>query len=149
MKANVYKLSLVKEKSVDYRYLYLRLRSPDTVAKLIRDAFHTEELAEEYVWAIAVDTQMHILGIFEVTHGGIDFSYVSVRDIFKRVLLCGGLSLFLVHNHPSGCVTPSNDDCALTKRVAEAGKLLDVRLIDHIIVGGDTYYSFKEEKQLA
>lgn len=148
MKANVYKLSLVKEKSVDYRYHDLRLHSPDTVAKLIRDTFHTEELAEEYVWAIAVDAKMHILGIFEVTHGGIDFSYVSVRDIFKRVLVCGGLAVFLVHNHPSGCVTPSNDDCALTKRVAEAGNLLDVKLIDHIIVGGDTYYSFNEEKQL-
>lgn len=148
MKANVYKLSLVKEKSVDYRYHDLRLHSPDTVAKLIRDIFHTEELAEEYVWAIAVDAKMHILGIFEVTHGGIDFSYVSVRDVFKRVLVCGGLALFLVHNHPSGCVTPSNDDCALTKRVAEAGNLLDVRLIDHIIVGGDTYYSFSEDRQL-
>lgn len=148
MKANVYKLSLVKEKSVDYKYHDLRLHSPDTVAKLIRDTFHTEELAEEYVWAIAVDAKMHILGIFEVTHGGIDFSYVSVRDVFKRVLVCGGLALFLVHNHPSGCVMPSNDDCALTKRVSEAGNLLDVRLIDHIIVGGDTYYSFSEDRKL-
>lgn len=70
------------------------------------------------------------------------------RDILKPVLLSNGSRLLIAHNHPSGCPEPSNQDVLFTKRVKEAGELLGIELLDNLIVGEETYYSFKEENKI-
>ena len=67
------------------------------------------------------------------------------RDIFGEALRTGAFSIILIHNHPSGDTTPSTADLTVTKRILEAGKLLGIRLMDHIIVAGDKYISLKAE----
>lgn len=75
-------------------------------------------------------------------------SIVSVREIFRSALRADAANVILLHNHPSGDPTPSREDLAITDRVAEAGKLMNVPLTDHIIIGDHCYYSFKEKRLL-
>ena len=76
--------------------------------------------------------------------GTVSSSIASTREIFREALKGGAVSIVLVHNHPSGDPEPSEDDVALTEQVQEGAKLLDLCLMDHLIIGDQTYYSFKE-----
>lgn len=76
--------------------------------------------------------------------GTVNNCLVCNREIFIRALLSGAVNIILCHNHPSGETTPSSEDIKITKAVSEAGKLIGITLLDHIIIGGDSYYSFDE-----
>ena len=85
--------------------------------------------------------------MFEVSHGGAAQSIVEVAQVLKRALLCGADQMILGHNHPSGIAEPSKEDYLITKRLHEAGQLLELPLCDHVIVGGanrNDYFSFRE-----
>ncbi|MFW7387552.1 JAB domain-containing protein [Vagococcus fluvialis] len=88
------------------------------------------------------------LSILLIHIGTVNQSIAVPRDILKPVLLSNGSRLLIAHNHPSGCPEPSKQDMLLTKRVKEAGNLLGIELLDHLIISDGTYYSFKEENQL-
>ena len=90
---------------------------------------------EEYVYVIGCNIQLNPIAVFPVAHGGLDGCVVDTRSVFSRLLLCGAACFFLVHNHPSGHPQPSEEDKAITKKLKTAGKLLDIRLVDHIILG--------------
>lgn len=93
----------------------------------------------------AADTKLKPVCIQIIGIGTINSCLYSIPEIFKIALLSNGDSILLFHNHPSGNPTPSKEDIACTKKVAEAGKLLDIQLQDHIILGDNgCYYSFKE-----
>ena len=100
---------------------------------------------EEHVYVIMVDNQLNVIGVSEVSHGGVSESFVDVSNIFKRALLCNAKNIILAHNHPSGGLQPSNQDIGLTERVREAGKAIGVGLLDHLIVSGNRYRSMLEE----
>ena len=82
--------------------------------------------------------------MFEIAHGTVDGCLLSVREIFTRACICGAANIVLVHNHPSGEAEPSRQDDLMTQRVAEAGKIMGIHLLDHIIIGYCTYYSYHE-----
>ena len=71
-----------------------------------------------------------------------------MRSLFSRAMLCNANSIIVAHNHPSGVVKPSGEDINLTRRIKEAGEILDIKLQDHIIIGEDDYYSFINEGRL-
>ena len=148
MKTNVYKLALVKEKAVDYRIRDFRAMNPDKVAEFVNMVFDAKNLPEEHLWTLCCDTQLHIVGVFEVSHGTVDGASASPKDILKRVLLTGANGFIVVHNHPSGSCYPSDDDNTTTRRLYELGRLLDLRLLDHVIIGDGVNYSYKEEGKL-
>lgn len=102
------------------------------------------QLAEEYLYMIALSTKNKPLGIFEVSHGTVNASLVNPREIFIRLLLSGASNFILAHNHPSGSCTPSNEDCKLTDRINDCARLMGIPLLDHIIIG-DGYLSYKEK----
>lgn len=104
--------------------------------------------AEEYVYMIALDVKRRPIGAFEISHGTVDVSIVTPREIFIRALVCGASSIILVHNHPSGDKSPSKHDIEVTEAVANAGKLLNIPLVDHLILVDEDAFSFKEEKYL-
>lgn len=79
-----------------------------------------------------------------ISQGTVNASVVSPREIFIEAVKYHAVSLVLVHNHPSGDPSPSREDISLTKRVKEAGELLGIRLLDHIIIGDNSYISLKE-----
>ena len=83
----------------------------------------------------------------EISHGTVNASLVTPREVFQKALLANAVSIILMHNHPSGDCTASRQDVEITKRLAEAGKIVGVEVLDHIIVG-DRYSSLKEKGYL-
>ena len=103
---------------------------------------------QECVYAVYLDQKCKYLRKQEITKGTVNASLISPREIFLEAMRCGAVQLVLVHNHPSGNVSPSREDIQITHQVKDAGELLQIRLIDHIIVGPQSYYSFAEHRML-
>ena len=137
---------LVKDKTADYQTE--KVNTPDRIAKMMRELLHMEKMAEEYCYMIALNSACRILGIFFLSKGTVNFSLISPRELYIRALLSGAVQVILCHNHPSGNAEPSDEDIKVTDRVKKAGELMDVRLADHVIIAGGSYYSFKEERML-
>lgn len=137
---------LIKENANNYPGVS-NLDSPKKITDMIITIYNANILTEEYVWMIGFDSRFKPIGIFEISHGIMDASLVSPREIFMRLTLCGAAQFVLIHNHPSGESNPSAEDIQITKRIKQCGELMNIKLADHIIIG-DNYYSFKENQKL-
>ncbi len=102
------------------------------------------DLSYEKFWIILLDQAQQILRIVEISEGGITGTVADPKKIFRLALENGATNLILCHNHPSGQLKPSQADSQLTQKIVYAGKLLDINILDHIIVGRDDYYSFAD-----
>lgn len=91
-----------------------------------------------------LDVRNRVLDIVEVYHGSLNTSQVRVGELFKAAIRRNAAAIIVVHNHPSGDPTPSPDDIAITRAIVQAGKLLDVDVLDHLVIGGGRYISLKE-----
>lgn len=136
---------LVKESSAYYKEI-TSLQSPETVELAMNTLFQAKFLPEEHMWLLALNVKNKPIGVFELSHGTVNCCVITPREIFMRALLCGASQIILVHNHPSGEVTPSNEDDLTTKRVIEAGNLLSMSLLDHIIIGRNGHYSYLRDR---
>lgn len=141
MKVNKCKLILVKEKEIEYE----KLNSPNTIYDFLVNKLELTKEPEEVVVMLALDNKNKLISCCEVSHGTLDRSMLSPRDVYKRALVANAKSIVLAHNHPTGSITPSMEDKIITSNLKEAGKILDVKFLDHIIVGEKGYYSFYEE----
>lgn len=83
-----------------------------------------------------------------ISIGSLNASIVHPREVFNRAIKRSAASILAVHNHPSGHVEPSREDINITKRLSEVGQIVGIPMVDHIIIGKDKYYSFKEQNQL-
>jgi DNA repair protein RadC len=117
------------------------IRNPADVAKAIRASI--EDKAKEHFKLILLNTRNRITGIFTVSMGTLNASLVHPREVFRKAIQHAASSVVLAHNHPSGNPDPSDDDIALTRRLCEAGRLLGIEVMDHIIVAKDDFVSFK------
>ncbi len=131
---------LVKERG--YNYQCEDIRMPEQLASMMNEFFHMDVLAEEHFYVIAMNTKNTVLGVFLIGRGTVNASLVGIREVFIKLLLCGAVSFIAVHNHPSGNTEPSEMDISLTRSLKEAGKLMQVSLTDHIIIGKNNYFSF-------
>jgi len=95
-----------------------------------------------------LDTKNQPTAIHTVSVGSLNSSIVHPREVYKGALQSNASSILISHNHPSGDVKPSYEDIEVTKRLVEVGKLIGIKVTDHIIVGDDCYYSFKEENMI-
>lgn len=117
------------------------LSSPVTVVDYIRPLL--EDQPQEVFLVILMDSKQKPTAVVEVSKGTLGASLVHPREVFGPVLRIGtAISIIVAHNHPSGDPTPSQEDVAITKRLKEAGNLLGVPVMDHIIIGHTTHYSF-------
>lgn len=73
---------------------------------------------------------------------------VSVREVYKLGIYCNSASIIVAHNHPSGNPSPSREDREITKRLSDSGDILGIKVLDHLIIGSDSYYSFKEHEEV-
>lgn len=137
---------LLKEKEYDYTVGILD--SPGIIAELLQEVYRLKFLAEENLYMIALDSKCQILGIFRVCSGGMNSAYVDMKSILMRALLTGATGFVLAHNHPSGLTEPSYEDLQCIKKVKKAGDLIDIKLLDFLIVGDESYYSAKENETL-
>lgn len=123
--------------------------SQDAYNLLIREAFDIETLEyKEYFKLVLLNRVNKVLGITTISEGGMDGTIVDVRLILQTALLAHSSSIIIAHNHPAGGLTPSSLDDAVTKKIKEAAKLMDITLYDHLIVTGNNYYSYADEGRL-
>jgi DNA repair protein RadC len=106
------------------------------------------ELDHEQFWVMCLNNANRVLSRFQLSKGGITGTLVDVRIILRKALEVRATSLILAHNHPSGNLRPSKADRQITRKVQRAAKLMDIRVLDHIIVNGSEYFSFADESLL-
>lgn len=137
---------LVKEKGVNYDAG--KLNSPEDIVLMMRKLLHVEQMAEEHCYMIAMNSSCKVLGVFFISKGTVNVSLITPRELYIRALLAGAVQIVLCHNHPSGNAIPSEQDIAITQKIKEAGEMININLADHIIIGSNSYLSFKEAKIL-
>lgn len=119
------------------------LKNANEIVSMMNSVFKANQLVDEYVWLLCLDTRLKANAIFRIGQGGLDYAPIDKRVIFRNALLCNSAKIILIHNHPSGDPTPSKADDLTTSEVRNAGSLLNCPLIDHIIIGNE-YYSYAE-----
>ena len=133
--------TLIKERGFNYT---VNSFSPTTIVNMMNDKFNLKDKAEEYVYAIGTCTKGKTVSVFPISKGIVNASLCNPRELLIRMLLAGAVGVILIHNHPSKCIEPSKEDMNLTRRLNDACKLIGLSFSDSIIVGGNSYYSFKE-----
>jgi len=118
------------------------VNSPADAAALL--AYEMSALEQEHLRVILLDTRNRVLDIVEVYKGSVNSSQVHVGELFKPAIRRNASALIVVHNHPSGDPTPSPDDVTVTRAIVQAGKLLDVDVLDHMVIGQGRWVSLKE-----
>ena len=103
------------------------------------------ELPHEEFWILLLDNSHKVLEKKNISIGGITGTLVDIRLVFKKAIEAGAVAMVLSHNHPSGNLKPSHQDKALTMKLVEAGKLLDIKVLDHLIITQQGFYSFADE----
>lgn len=132
---------LIKENACNYT-AENSMNQPEKIVKMVNEVFHLNLRTEEYVYLICLDSKTRVLGIMEVSHGTLSMSLCNPREVFLKALCLNTDGIVLVHNHPSGDVTPSREDFQAKTKISELGKILAIPLRDFIIVGENgTYYS--------
>ncbi|MDR3541885.1 MAG: DNA repair protein RadC [Desulfosporosinus sp.] len=117
------------------------INSPQDVYDLLIDM---TLLDREYFKAIFLNTKNHVIAVETISIGTLNSSLVHPREVFKGAIKRSACSVIPVHNHPSGDPTPSTEDLEITKRLVDAGKLLGILVVDHVIIGSQRYISLKE-----
>ena len=106
---------------------------------------YLSDLQTEEFWAIFLDQKNHVIYKTQISKGGISGTLVDVRVIFRIAIEHLATSVVVAHNHPTGNLTPSQPDISITRRIKEAGYLLDIKLLDHLIIGENSFFSFSEQ----
>ena len=119
------------------------LKTPEDVVGLVKGRLKGKK--KEHFWALLLDTRSRLIKMAEISVGSLDSSIVHPREVFKEAISATAASVIFVHNHPSGDPTASEDDVKLTKRLAEAGDIVGIDVLAHIIIGDKKYLSLKRE----
>jgi DNA repair protein RadC len=120
-----------------------KVKSPADIAGLVGNKLRNKQ--KEHFLAILLDTRNQVFKISEISVGSLDTNIVHPREVFKEVIAGSAASIIFAHNHPSGDCTPSTDDIELTKRLYQAGKIIGIDILDHIIIGNKNHLSLKSE----
>ena len=118
------------------------IRGPQDVHKFLHERA-SQELGEVF-YVLTLNTQSRVVSCQEVTRGTLNSSLVHPREVFRLAIAEGAAGIIVVHNHPSGDPTPSADDRTVTKQLVEAGKIIDIPVYDHVVIGNGCYVSFAE-----
>ncbi|MFD2939695.1 JAB domain-containing protein [Flavobacterium notoginsengisoli] len=126
-----------------------QIKSSKDAYKLVLSAWDHNKIEFFEQFKVLLLNQAHkALGIYEISSGGIAGTVVDIRLIFSSALKANATSLMMIHNHPSGNLTASEADKQITRKVKEAGRLLDITLLDSLIITTESYYSFADEGAL-
>lgn len=133
---------LEKESSFNYPDETFIITTPDDAAEFAIKHLKLNQNPEEHMAMLCLNTKNRIIGVFDISHGTVNSSVVGIREIFQKALLANAVHILLMHNHPSGDPTPSREDIAVTEKVMDAGDIVGVKVLDHLVIG-DTYVSIK------
>ncbi len=119
------------------------IKNPENIVQLLRSSI--KDKAKEHFKLILLNTRNKVIGISTVSIGTLNSNLVHPREVFKEAISHSAASVVFAHNHPSGDSEPSEDDLTITKRLVEAGKILGIEVLDHIIITKNGFFSFKEK----
>ena len=136
--------------------LYIRLKAKKEVTPQIassKDVYRQmvslmANLSVEECWCIYLNQASRVIKKQRISKGGLTSTMVDVRVVMKEALLCGAAALALVHNHPSGSTRPSREDDNLTRQVRQSCELMNIRMVDHVIVTDNDFYSYADEGRI-
>lgn len=137
---NVISLRMVREST--YPYKTDKIRCPEDAYKLVTE--YLSDVDREYCLLICLSIRNTITALEVISIGTLDAALVTPREVFKSAILSNSASIILAHAHPSGDTTPSQEDVELTERVKNAGDILGIELLDHIIVADGRHFSLRE-----
>jgi DNA repair protein RadC len=118
------------------------IHSPSDAAQIL--TCFLAHLDHEELWVVNLDTRNRVMSLVALYKGSVNASQVRVSEVFRQAILDNAPSILVAHNHPSGDASPSPDDVATTRAIVQAGKLLDIELIDHLVIGKEQFVSLKE-----
>jgi len=130
----------LSEKVSEKRYV---IHGPEDAAAYVMPRFRYE--TKEHFAVMLLNTKNHVLSVHVVSIGSLSASIVHPREVFREAIQNAAASIILLHNHPSGDPSPSREDISVTERLVKAGKIMDIPVLDHIIIGDDKYISLKEK----
>lgn len=128
---------LVEEPLMEYQ-----VKDSNDISQLLQE--YMKYFDREHFVAVFLNGKQRMQSIHEVSVGTLTASMVHPREVFKAAILANAGSIIIAHNHPSGVVMPSEEDIMVTERLKEVGKIIGIEVIDHLIIGRDSYYSFAE-----
>ena len=140
----VYRVSLVKD---SYQNSSSKsITKPQDIFEIARNYLANAD--REHFVVMMLSTKNQIIGINTVAIGDLNKCLVHPREVFKPAIIANSASVILLHNHPSGDPTPSREDLEMTKRLKNAGEILGIKVLDHVILGDECYVSLKERGEL-
>jgi len=119
------------------------IQSPSDAAQILMPMLAHRE--QEYMVVMVLDTRNRMLDVVEIYHGSLNSSMVRIGELFKPALQRNAAAILIAHNHPSTDPTPSPEDVSVTRAIVQAGKLLDVSVLDHLVIGLSRWVSLKEK----
>lgn len=125
-------------------YSESKITSPEDIANLFIPILR-DELKEKFL-VVCLNSANKIIKYETISTGSLNASVVHPREVFKAAIECSSASIILLHNHPSGNPEPSSEDIAITKKIVEAGKVIDIQVFDHLIIAGNGFTSFVEKR---
>ncbi len=128
----------------------IKVTSARDVAKVFQDILAVEDTIEqdkEHYYVMHLNIRNQVMMVELVTIGVLSSSLAHPRETFRRAIIAGSAAIILAHNHPSGEVDPSDEDIKVTKTMFEAGELLGIHMLDHIIFTKDSYFSLRDNKE--
>jgi len=139
---NVYSLRLVKESVATYDVEKV-VRNPANAAGIVNQIFDMQNQPNEVFAILCLNTKNKVVGTHIISQGSLSSSIVHPREVFKAAMVNNAASVILAHNHPSGDPEPSREDIETTRRLVEAGEIIGIKVLDHVIIG-EQYLSMKE-----
>ena len=139
-----YRITMVKEGDISVERK--QIRSPQDVFNMVQGFLADAD--REYFLILTLSTKNSIMGVNVVSIGSLNSSLVHPREVFKLAILSNAAAVILVHNHPSGDPSASNEDMEITRRLIEASKIIGIEILDHVVVGDGCWVSFKEKGNL-
>ena len=140
---NFYKLKMVKEDSELYEVPVIN--SPTEVYQAAKQLLALHEEPEEHFCILCLNTKNKIVGVHTISIGSLNASIVHPREVFKAAMLNNASGIICLHNHPSGDPEPSREDIEITHRLVNAGNILGINVLDHVVIGDGRYISLKEQ----
>lgn len=137
---------LGKRQELDIAKKNFIINNPKSVYELVKRKIFNK--SKEHLLLIILDTRNKVISISNVSTGILNSNLVHPREVYKEAIHHNAASIIIAHNHPSGNPEPSEEDKDITNRLVEAGKIVGINVLDHIIIGKDSYFSFKEKGYL-
>lgn len=137
----IVRVEMIKEKNV--QFTVNQIMCPKDASIIAKEFL--ENCDREYLIVMSLDTKNKVNNISVVSVGSLNSSIVHPREVFKTIILSNSASFIIAHNHPSGNVEPSKEDIKITERLKECGQIMGIELLDHIIIGDESYISLKEK----